>query len=154
MWKFSGYGSNQSYSCRPTPQPQQHRIQAASASATYTTAHGDTGSLPHWGGLGIESASSWILVGFITAEPQWELPPNAYFNDKNFRPRCMFWELVGNVFIYWYWSPDGVEPIIALQWLKGRKIKKVTYVNICSLCTKIWTYEVSECFSLIAKLLE
>ena len=29
MWKFPGYGSNQSCSCRPTPQPEQHRIQAA-----------------------------------------------------------------------------------------------------------------------------
>ena len=24
----------------------------------------------------IESTSSWILVGFVTAEPQWELPPH------------------------------------------------------------------------------
>ena len=24
--------------------------------------------------VGIESVSSWILVGFVTAEPQWELP--------------------------------------------------------------------------------
>ena len=29
-----------SYSCHPKPQPQQHRIQAASV--TYTTAHGNT----------------------------------------------------------------------------------------------------------------
>ena len=124
MWKFSGYGSNQSYSCRPTPQPQQHRIQAASASATYTTAHGDTGSLPHWAGLGIESASSWILVGFITAEPQWELPPNAYFNDKNFRPRCMFWELVDNVFIYWYWSPRWHRTDHSTAVVKGAEDQK------------------------------
>ena len=38
---------NQSCSCRPTAQPQQH---------------------------GIEPASSRILVGFISSEPQWELP--------------------------------------------------------------------------------
>ena len=25
-WKFSGYGSNWSCSCRPTPQPQQHLV--------------------------------------------------------------------------------------------------------------------------------
>ena len=37
IWKFPGYGSNQSCSCRPTPQPQQCQIQAISA--TYTTAH-------------------------------------------------------------------------------------------------------------------
>ena len=36
-------GSNQSYSCWPTPQPQHCRIQAVSSS--YTTAHGNTRSL-------------------------------------------------------------------------------------------------------------
>ena len=30
--------------------------------------------LTHWGRPGIEPATSWILVRFITAEPQWELP--------------------------------------------------------------------------------
>ena len=45
---------------------QQHGIWAA-----YTEAHG---SLLHSAGSGIELASSWILVGFLTAEPQWELP--------------------------------------------------------------------------------
>ena len=38
-------GSNRSYSRRPTPEPQQHHIRAESA--TYTTAHGNTGSLTH-----------------------------------------------------------------------------------------------------------
>ena len=38
-------GSNWSYSCLPTPQPQQHQIRAASA--TYTTAHGNTRFLTH-----------------------------------------------------------------------------------------------------------
>ena len=35
--KFPGQGSNQSYSCQPTSQPQQYQIRAASV--TYTTAH-------------------------------------------------------------------------------------------------------------------
>ena len=30
--------------------------------------------LNHWGRPGIEPTSSWILVRFVTAEPQWELP--------------------------------------------------------------------------------
>ena len=34
---------NQSCSCQPTPQPKQRRTQAASA--TFTTAHGNPGSL-------------------------------------------------------------------------------------------------------------
>ena len=40
---------------------------------TNTTAHSTTGSLPHWVRPEIEPASSWILVGFITAEPCREL---------------------------------------------------------------------------------
>jgi len=39
--------------------------------STYT--HGKSGSLNHWEGPGIEPTSSWILVGFVTPEPQQEL---------------------------------------------------------------------------------
>ena len=53
------------------PQPQQRRIWVTSA--TYTTAHGNTGSTTHWARPGIEPTSSWILVGFIPNEPQQEL---------------------------------------------------------------------------------
>ena len=59
----------------PTPEPQQHGIRAASA--TYTTAHGNTRSLTHWGRPGIEPRSSWMLVnlmGLLTAVPRQELP--------------------------------------------------------------------------------
>ena len=45
------------------PEPQQCWIQAASA--TYTTAHSNTGSLTHWARPEIEPLSSWILVRFI-----------------------------------------------------------------------------------------
>ena len=70
------YGRSQTrgrmgYSCWPMSQPQQYRIQAASV--TYTTAHGNTSSLTHWVRPGVKPSSSWILVGFVTAEPQWEL---------------------------------------------------------------------------------
>ena len=57
-------GSNQSCSCRPTPQPQQCQIWATSV--TYTASHSNAGSLTCWARLGIEPASSWILVGFVT----------------------------------------------------------------------------------------
>ena len=36
-------------------------------------AHGNTGSLVHCARPGIEPASSWILVRFISPEPQQEL---------------------------------------------------------------------------------
>ena len=48
---------------QPTPQPQQRRIRAESA--TYTTARGNAGSLTHWERTGIEHTSSYILVGII-----------------------------------------------------------------------------------------
>ena len=41
-------------------------IRAAAADLGYS--HSDTGSLTHWARPGIEWASSWILVGFITCK--------------------------------------------------------------------------------------
>ena len=71
-------GPNRSYSCWPTPQPQQHQIWATSS--TYTTAHSIAGSLTYWVRPGIEPvrpeiepATSWFLVRFVSAAPQWEL---------------------------------------------------------------------------------
>ena len=42
-------------------------------SMTYTTAHSNAGSLTHCMRPGIKPASSWMLVRFITTEPQREL---------------------------------------------------------------------------------
>ena len=53
-------GVNQSY-CWPTPQPHQLGIRAASA--TYTTGHGNAGSLTHRARPAMEPMFSWILVG-------------------------------------------------------------------------------------------
>ena len=44
------------------PEPQQLRIWAMSA--TYTTAHGNDGSVTYWGRPGIEPETSCFLVGF------------------------------------------------------------------------------------------
>ena len=63
-------GSNRNCSHQPTPEPQQHWIQATSA--TYTTDHGNTRSLTHWARPGIEPKTSWFLVRFFTV-PRWEL---------------------------------------------------------------------------------
>ena len=64
IWRFPGEGSNRSWSCRPTPQPQQRGIRATSA--TYTTAHGNARSLTRYMRPGIEPGSSWILVRFVS----------------------------------------------------------------------------------------
>ena len=45
------------------PEPQQRGIRAASA--TYTTAHGNTRSLTHWARAGTKHATSRFLVGFV-----------------------------------------------------------------------------------------
>ena len=52
---------------RAIPTAQQCGIWAASL--TYTTVHGNTRSLTHWVRPGIEPTYSWMLVGFVTAEP-------------------------------------------------------------------------------------
>ena len=39
----------------------------------YTTVHDNAGSLTHWARPGIELATLWFLVGFISTPPQWEL---------------------------------------------------------------------------------
>ena len=48
-------------------------------SVTYTTAHGNAISLAHGVRPGIQTTSSWILVGFISAVPQRELPKKTLF---------------------------------------------------------------------------
>ena len=68
-----------------------------------TTAHGNTGSLTHWEGPGIETTSSWILAGFITAEPQWEL-----------------------LIIRFKW--DHIHTYIHIQWLEYSKL--LNYIAI------------------------
>ena len=53
-------------------------------SATYTTAQGNAGSLAHWARPGIEPASSWMLIRFVSAEPWWELQIMSVFDLKFF----------------------------------------------------------------------
>ena len=53
-----------------SPQPQQCQIWAVSA--TYIATYGNARSLSHWMRPGMEPTSSWILVRFLSAEPQWE----------------------------------------------------------------------------------
>ena len=66
-----------------SPQPQKHRI--PSASVTYTTAHSSAQFLIHWARPRIKPASSWILVGFVSFEPWWELHEIKIFKDTLLR---------------------------------------------------------------------
>ena len=60
---------------------QQYGIQATSA--TYTTTHSNSRYLTHCVMPGIQPASSWILVRFINAEPQQELPFMIFCLDQS-----------------------------------------------------------------------
>ena len=73
------------------PQPQQRRIRAVSAN--YTTAHGNAGSLIHWMRPRIEPASSWLLVGFVSAAPQWQLL-EMYFYNWNYIIIEVIWRIM------------------------------------------------------------
>ena len=42
---------------------------------TYTTAHGNAGSLTHWARPGVKPSSSWMLVGFINCWAIMGTPP-------------------------------------------------------------------------------
>ena len=65
------------------PKPQQGWNWVRSA--IYNTAHCNARSLTHWAGPGVELESSWILVGWVSAEPRRELPQlyNTKFRWKN-----------------------------------------------------------------------
>ena len=80
IWRFPGQGLNRNRSCWPIP--QQHRIWASSAS--YTTAHGNAGSLTHWTVPGIEPESSWILVGFLNHWATTGTPKKVFKTHKTF----------------------------------------------------------------------
>ena len=69
--------TNWSYSCWPIPQPQQCGIRAASV--TYTTARRNTGSSTQRVRPGIEPTSLWILVRFISTEPQQDLQISFFY---------------------------------------------------------------------------
>ena len=84
------------------------RIQAESL--TYTTAHGSTGSLTHWGRPGIGPTFSWILVRFISTEPQWELLFFFFFFLITF---CFFSGTVRYYRIILYFFLFCLKPIIS-----------------------------------------
>ena len=57
----------------------QVRAQIRAASATYATACSNAGSLTHWERPGIEPASLWILVMFLTCWATTEAPSVSFF---------------------------------------------------------------------------
>ena len=111
LWHIEvpGLGSNRSCSHWPTAQPQQCQIWAASSN--YNTAHSNARSLTHWERPGVEPTSSWILVGFVTTQPQWELQILHCFGlgngSLNLTPKAQiikFLKIVKN-----FWAKDAIK---------------------------------------------
>ena len=69
IWRFPGYGPNQSF----TPWPMLQQRQLWAAPVTCTTAHSNVGSLTHWARPRVKPVSSWMLVRFVSTEPRQEL---------------------------------------------------------------------------------
>ena len=71
----AAYGSSQARGqIRATAASLRHNHKnVGSEPHLWPTPHSITGSLTQWMRLGIEPVSSWILVRFISTEPQWEL---------------------------------------------------------------------------------
>ena len=85
------------------------------------------GSLTHWMRPGAEPVSSWILVGFTTTEPQWELPTIAFLTLQH-----AFGELLSNC------PPKrGCQPP---AWLS----EKPVYISVFSLGWNIKTSQFVE----------
>ena len=88
--------------------------------------HSKAGSLTHWARLGIKPASSWILVGFVTNEPQREL---CFFFCFFFGAiyTCGIWKFPGqgsNWSCGWWSAPQLRQP---KSWAAS-----VTYTIACS----------------------
>ena len=79
---WSSKGLSRFWSALLPARPSAPASQAACPLPPGTSNFCNTWSLTHWVRRGIEPASSWILVRFITAEPQWERPPFCHANKE------------------------------------------------------------------------
>ena len=101
LWHMEGSsqarGRIRATSCWPAPQPQQHQMGATSA--TYTVAQGNTRSLTHKARPGIECGSSWLLLRFVSSEPQQEFPKPYFKNSFPTFHSFQSWECL-NFFLF------------------------------------------------------
>ena len=116
-------GSNWSYSCWPTPQPQQRHIWATSV--TYTIAHSNAGFQTYWVRPGIKPVSSWMLVRFVSTKPWQELPQVNFINT----PRTYYflrvstcWQEQKGSFFYVPQLPDGTEANTFHTWAPSHQV--------------------------------
>ena len=75
--------------------------------------HCNARSLTHWSGPGIEPASSWILVGFFTAEP-WQ-DSKSTFNWRLFPTRLSRGYCHSRLFILLHFALPSLKPAHAIK---------------------------------------
>ena len=69
----ASYGGSQARGLMGAVATSLHHSYSNAGSATYTTAQGNTRSLTHQARLGMEPATSWFLVAFVSTAPRREL---------------------------------------------------------------------------------
>ena len=92
-------------------------------SETYTTAHGNAGSLAQWARPGIEPTTSRLIVGFVSAEPGWELPSDSQFLKVIFQL-----ELLQNIF----YIPCSVQYILVDYFIHNSFALQISYPYVAS----------------------
>ena len=85
--------------------------------ATYTTAHGNARSLTDWVRPGMKPESSWILVGFVTAEPLSHVGNSCLYFESQMGKYCqMLFLLYWDEYIFSFYL---VKKQIILMYSRG-----------------------------------
>jgi len=103
----------------------------------YTTAHGNAGSLTHRTRSGIESTTSWRVVRFVSAAPQWEFPVlpilECHRNETIQNMLFCVWLLVFNV------EPKSVTPVVCGEVHSFPLLPPSLCLSVClSICLSGW----------------
>ena len=110
---------------------------------TYTTVHGNAGSLTHWVRPGIEPMSSWILVRFVTTDPQWELH-TSFQIQKNEHVIVLFCPIYVirflNMELSWpsWMNPSWLHHIFMYYWIFHLRFSPLLLVYSFYLWNYLW----------------
>ena len=150
IWRFPSYGSNWSYSRRPTPETQQCGIRAASS--THTTAPGNAGSSTHWARPGIEPATSCFLVWFVNHRATMGTPRVTLFivnncNEYNYSDNNIDTSSLDNTswnkrgaYMTWFWRSYCKNEKACTPWTWNSILKKLPYRNSLILSLYLHTH--------------
>jgi len=97
-------------------------------SATYTTAHGNTGSLTRWSRPGIKPTTSWFLVGFINHWATTGTPDLLIFHQGfciYVHERYWFVVYLNVFFWFWCWGDAGFIECVRKYFLCFYLLKEI-----------------------------